>query len=254
MTDVPGPRRAILLTHGAGMNRDSFDTVASALIERGHRVITWDLRGHGRSTLAHGTRFRAEDALDDLFALTADLAIERPILVGHSLGGNLSQLAVRRDPDRFAGLVVVGSTPNHGALSRAEFFALRHLSAPALRLVPPSRLPTMLAAASATTAAAVERIRTVFEQMPKRTFLDVWSATAALVDPDPAYRTPVPLALIRGADDRTGNIATAMHAWARRENAPAWVIPEAGHVVMWDAPGRTAAALLAAVSAIDDAR
>lgn len=110
----------------------------------------------------------------------------------------------------------------------------------------------MLATASATTDEAVERIRAVFEAMPKRTFLDVWGATSSLVNPDPAYRTPVPLALIRGADDRTGNIATAMDAWARRENAPAWVIPDAGHVVMWDAPGRTTAAVLAAIRAVDD--
>ena len=53
--------------------------------------------------------------------------------------------------------------------------------------------------------------------LPKRTFLDVWRATVSLVDPDPAYRTPVPLGLIRGADDRTGNIATAMPRWAAAE-------------------------------------
>lgn len=80
--------------------------------------------------------------------------------------------------------------------------------------------------------------------MPHRTFLDVWRATVSLVSPDPAYRTPVSLGLIRGALDRTGNIAEAMPRWARAEGVHEQVIPQAGHVVTLDAPDATSRALL----------
>lgn len=116
-----------------------------------------------------------------------------------------------------------------------------------LGLIPAGRLPGLMAKASAVTPAAVAATEAMFRRMPKRTFLDVWRATVSLVDPDPAYRTPVPLGLIRGADDRTGNIATAMPRWAAAEGVTERVIPHAGHVATLDAPEATTAALLTLV-------
>lgn len=249
--DRGGAERPVVLTHGAGMDHTAFDDVATGLHEAGHRVVTWDLRGHGGSMLDAGTRFTAADALDDLTALIGELGLVRPFLVGHSLGGNLSQALVRRSPDLAGGLIAIGCTANTGALSPAERFALRHLSGPILAMIPARRLPRMLADASATTPAARERIVAVFARMPKRTFLDVWRGTASLVEPDPSYRTPVPLALIRGGDDQTGNIADAMHAWAVRDGVTERVIPGAGHVAMWDAPVATTHAVLEAVAVMD---
>lgn len=249
--DHHGERTAVVMVHGAGMDRTTFDDVATTLRDAGHRTITVDLRGHGRSRLERDARFTAVDARDDIRALIIFLSLDMPILVGHSLGGNLMQDLVRTDPTLARGLVVVGATPNHGAVGRGELFALRHLSGPLLRLIPARRLPRALAAASATTASAIARITAVFARMPKAVFLDVWAATASLVAPDPAYRTPVRLALVRGARDSTGNIADAMSVWAEREAAPSWIIPDAGHVAMWDRPGETSRAIRAAVASVD---
>lgn len=238
--DLPGERRPVLFTHGAGMDHRMFDVAARAAHEAGHRVVLWDLRGHGESTL--GRRFTADVALDDLAALLDHFGLERPVLVGHSLGGNLAQALVRRAPDRAGALVVVDSTWNAGPLSRGERLLLR-LAAPMLALVPASRLPGMMARASAVTPDGIAESAATFARLPKRVFLDVWRATASLVDPDPAYRTPVPLALIRGAQDGTGNIATAMARWAVAEDVAEHVIPDAGHNVTLDAPDATATVL-----------
>ncbi|UJP08728.1 alpha/beta hydrolase [Microbacterium sp. KUDC0406] len=241
--DGGGPGRPVVFTHGAGMDSASFATQAQAVQDVGYRGIRWDLRGHGASVLAAGTRFTAEDALADLGALLEELQLEHPILVGHSLGGNLSQAYVRAHPDRVGGLIAVGTTWNSGPLTRGERFGLR-LAAPMLRLIPASKLPRLMADASAVTPQAVESISATFARMPKPMFLDVWRATASFVAPDPAYRTPVPLALVVGAEDRTGNIRTAMQAWADVEGAPLHTIPGAGHVVMLDAPAAASEALL----------
>ncbi len=250
LTDLPGDGHPVVLTHGAGMDRSAFTDIARDLNDAGHRVLLWDLRGHAQSALEPGARFSALGALDDLDALIVDRGLERPVLVGHSLGGNLSQALVRRHPKRARGLVVIGSTSNTGPLTAFERFALRRLSGPALALIPASRLPGMLARASATTTDAITRLTALFDRMPKHTFLDVWHGTADLVEPDPTYRTPVPLTLIRGEKDDTGNIAAAMTAWAERDDAAVHVIPGAGHVVMWDAPAATSTAVRAAVAAM----
>lgn len=240
-TAVDGP--AVVLTHGAGVDHTMWDAQVDALTEAGYRVIVWDMRGHGESTLAPGTRFTAADALDDLAALLEECRVDRAVLVGHSLGGNLVQAFTRTHAERVAGLVVMDSTWNTGPLSGPERLALR-LAAPALALVPAPALPGMMARASAIRPSAVERTKATFARMPKRRFLDVWTATVTFVDPAPGYRSPVPLALVRGSRDRTGNIATAMPRWARTEGVAEHVIPGAGHIVTWDAPDATAHALL----------
>ncbi|RSN11545.1 alpha/beta hydrolase [Nonomuraea sp. WAC 01424] len=241
--DRGGDGPAVVFTHGAGMDHTMFEAQADALGQAGHRTVLWDLRGHGESAQHPGARFTAAGALADLAALLDKLGIDRPVLVGHSLGGNLSQTFVRRHAGRAGGLVVLDSTWNTGPLSGVERLGLG-LSVPMLRLIPAARLPGLMARASAVSPEAVARIEATFRRMPKAAFLDVWRATVSLVSPDPAYRTPVPLGLIRGAEDRTGNIAAAMPRWARAEGVSEQVIPGAGHVVTLDAPDATTRALL----------
>ncbi|CCH31259.1 alpha/beta hydrolase [Actinosynnema sp. NPDC047251] len=240
--DLAGGRRPVVFTHGAGMDHRMFDVPARVLHQAGHRVVTWDLRGHGESTLDAGSRFTATAAFDDLVSLLDHLGLERPVLVGHSLGGNLSQAFVRRLPDRAHGLVVVDATWNAGPLGTAERFLLG-LAAPSLALVPASRLPGLMARASAVTPEGIAESEATFARIPKRVFLDVWRATVSLIAPEPGYRTPVPLGLVRGEHDRTGNIATAMPRWAAAEAVAEHVIPDAGHNVTLDAADATAAVI-----------
>ncbi|MBN7793182.1 alpha/beta fold hydrolase [Microbacterium esteraromaticum] len=250
--DSGGRGRAVVLLHGAGMDHTIFHAQAHAAIAMGHRVVLCDLRGHGDSELGTGVRFTAADALADLMALLETLELDRPVLVGHSLGGNLAQAFVREHPQRAGGLIVVDATWNAGPLTGRERFALA-LAAPMLALIPASRLPRVMARASAVEPGAVEEIERIFHRMPKKRFMDVWRATASFADPDPQYRTPVPLALIRGARDSTGNIATAMPAWAAFEGVAERIVPGAGHVVTWDAPEGSTRALLSALAEVGEA-
>lgn len=242
-TDSGDGSVVVVLTHGAGMDRSMFEDQADALERRGIRVISWDLRGHGDSTLDNGARFTAGDALADLDALLKHCDADAPVLVGHSLGGNLVQRFAQQHPDRVRGLIIMDSTWNTGPLSRVERLGLR-LAAPALALIPATSLPGLMARASAVTDDAIRRTAEVFARMPKARFLDVWRATASFVSPDPTSRSPVPLALVRGARDQTGNIATAMPRWADHEDVREHVVADAGHIVTWDAPSASTNVLL----------
>lgn len=243
ITEWPGDGPAVVLTHGAGLDQSTFEVQAEALADRGLRVITWDLRAHGASAMSSAVRFTADDALDDLVTVLDAFALERPAFVGHSLGGNLSQALVATHPERAACLIVVDAAWNAGPLSGGDRLSLR-LARPALALVPARSLPGMMARASAVRSEAIARAEAVFGRMPKRTFLDVWAATASLVDPVPGYRTPVPLALVRGERDRAGNIATAMPRWANAEGVVEQVVAGAVHIVTWDAPAAVSRVLL----------
>lgn len=230
-----GTRAPVVLLHGAGMDHTTFDDVAGALADDGHTVVALDQRGHGASRPGVPT---AERLVTDVEAIVSQLGAARPVLVGHSLGGNVAQDLVRRDPTRYAGLVVIGSTWNAGPLARWERVSLA-LATPLLALIPGRRLPGMLADASAATEEGRAEARRLFEALTPKEFLAAWRATAHFVSPAPAARTPIPLLLVRGADDATGNIATAMPRWASAEGVQERIVDGAGHLVMADAPTET---------------
>ncbi len=244
--DHAGEKRAFVLLHGAGVTRAMWTPQIRDLHAAGHRVVALDLRGHGESTLE--SRFALDDAIDDVIALLEHLQLDSPVLVGHSFGGNLAQAVVAEWPDLVGRLVAVDCTWNTGPLSEMEQFGL-DISVPIFRAIPARRLPRMMAKASAATPAAVAELERMFAQMPKPMFLDVWRAAAQLVSPDPTYRTPVPLTLVLGEHDRTGNIRKAMPAWAKRDRAELIRIPDAGHVPTLDHPEAVTAVLLAAAAA-----
>ena len=231
--DSGGDGRAVLFTHGAGADRTMFRAQHAHLAAVGYRVVSWDQRGHGESL--GELPYTAARGLADLEALVAQLRLDHPVLIGQSLGGNLSQAAVRARPAAYGALVVMDSAWNAAPLSRLDR-ALLAIATPTLRAIPWRWLPGIMAKASAEKVDARAALLTTFERLGKRRFLDAWQATVEMLDPLPGYRTPIPLCLIRGSEDRTGTIATLMPQWAAAEGIDENVIANAGHMVTMDAP------------------
>lgn len=94
----------VLLVHGMGGDGRTWDRFARNLIGRGRRVITADLRGHGRST--HTPSYLFHEFGADLLALCDHLALDRVDLVGHSLGGHAVSLVAQSRPDLVRRLVL----------------------------------------------------------------------------------------------------------------------------------------------------
>jgi pimeloyl-ACP methyl ester carboxylesterase len=93
--DHGGPGLPLLLLHGAGGNLAQMTALAEQL-RPAHRVVTVDLRGHGRS--GDGP-WRWDDVLADLATVSDDLGLTRPAVVGVSLGGMLATLWAQRHPE-----------------------------------------------------------------------------------------------------------------------------------------------------------
>ncbi len=96
---------ALLLIHGAGGNHLHWPAELRRL--PGASVYALDLPGHGRSEGAGCDTIKAY--VQVVVGLLDALEVERAVLVGHSMGGGISQMMALDHPDRVAGLVLVGT-------------------------------------------------------------------------------------------------------------------------------------------------
>lgn len=131
---APDPRAAMLLVHGMAEHSARYEHVGRALSARGIDVLSFDLRGHGRSG---GRRGHVEafdqflDDVEDLLAARRTLGVP-VVLMGHSMGGLIAAayaVSNRPEPD-----LLVLSAP---ALA-AEVPAWQRLAAGALSRVVPT--------------------------------------------------------------------------------------------------------------------
>ncbi|MFX1758714.1 alpha/beta fold hydrolase [Rhodococcus sp. As11] len=110
----------VLCLHTAGQSGVQWRHVARALAERGYRVVVPDLPGHGRSEPAPGGPVTSLVAYGDwLCAMLDALGIDRPFVMGCSIGGKLTlELATR--PDRpLSGAVAMEAEAGPGRVNVA---------------------------------------------------------------------------------------------------------------------------------------
>ncbi|MDP9365861.1 MAG: alpha/beta fold hydrolase [Chloroflexota bacterium] len=93
-----GNGEALVLAHGVGMGC-SFWAPQVEAFAGSHRVVAYDLLGHGRSALPSPEPTLAEYG-NQLVVLLDDLGIERANLVGHSMGALVVLDVALRHPDR----------------------------------------------------------------------------------------------------------------------------------------------------------
>lgn len=197
----------VVLTHGYAEHRRRYAEVVTALVERGLVVASYDLRGHGRSEGPRGHVSSFGEYLDDLFALRSALrkepafaGVERPVAVGHSLGGLITFHALLRDEQAWK-----------GALLSCPFFGLK-LQVPAIkrwagvamsRLVPTFGLPSGLRGVDVThdleKAREYDEDPEIVKKATARWFTEATSAQErALAE---AHRVTRPLVIHHGGED-----------------------------------------------------
>lgn len=102
-TPFPGAP-AIVLVHGLTGNGMNWVRVANALRDR-YDVILPDTRGHGLSD-APESGYTVEERAADIAALIDALGLDRPVLIGHSMGGQAAAAAAALFPDKVRALVL----------------------------------------------------------------------------------------------------------------------------------------------------
>ena len=106
-------RAVVCLVHGIGEHSERYHHVADAFTRAGFALITFDLRGHGRSEGRRGHSPNYAALMSDIAGLLNEAGTRYPdrpcFLYGHSLGGNLVMHYVLKKKPALAG--VVASAP-----------------------------------------------------------------------------------------------------------------------------------------------
>ena len=95
----------LVFVHGWSCDRRYWKGQLDEFAER-HQVVAVDLAGHGQSG-AGRVAWTMRSFADDVVAVADELRLDRMILIGHSMGGDVIVEAARRLPGRVAGLVWV---------------------------------------------------------------------------------------------------------------------------------------------------
>ncbi len=114
-----GDGRPIVLLHGLSATRRNVVQGSRLLIRQGYRLVAYDARGHGESDPPpEPDAYSYADLVDDLDAVLDELAIERPILAGASMGATTTMTWTLEHPERVPALVQI--TPAYAGVPRSD--------------------------------------------------------------------------------------------------------------------------------------
>ena len=108
----PDDGSTVVLSHCWTGGMSLWGPVARRLVASGHRVVLYDQRGHGRSTLGRAP-LTVDRLGDDLRTVLEALDVRDAVLAGHSMGGMTVQALAANHPDvvasRARGIVLAGT-------------------------------------------------------------------------------------------------------------------------------------------------
>jgi len=235
LADLPGAGRPLVLLHGFTDHGISYQPLLPGL--SGHRLFIPDLRGHGASD--QGESHRIADFADDIESLIHRFALDRPVLVGHSLGAIVATDLASRMGSSIGGLITLAGTlrPNGPATEHMQqaisgftdpidpadpFFADWHAGA---EKVSPAFHASLVRAACA---------------MPFAVWQSVIAEVGRVDLTECAARVSVPALVIGGTDDPI--FGPAHHrALANALRAEAHLLPDTSHNPHWQHPDIVAA-------------
>jgi 3-oxoadipate enol-lactonase len=112
-----GEGAPIVLVHGLSATRRNVVQGSRHLARRGYRLIAYDARGHGASSPAPDpAAYEYPDLVADLEAVMNHFELDRPALVGSSMGAATVMAYALEHPDRVPALVQI--TPAYGGEGR----------------------------------------------------------------------------------------------------------------------------------------
>jgi pimeloyl-ACP methyl ester carboxylesterase len=161
----------IIFVHGAFGDHTQFDQQAKYFEQR-HRVLTFDCRGHGRSS-APIRGYTILDFAEDVIWLSYELGIKKPVIVGHSMGGSISVELAATFPD-FPSAIIALDAPI--LIPQATRSRMRHANE---SLAPPQLKERVIRSMSegflsTDDSARKHRVLSAMEAIPAHVFKSVW--------------------------------------------------------------------------------
>ena len=217
----------LLLTHGYSSTSAMWHGQVDALA-RDHKLILWDMRGHGQSDYPDDPHAYSEAlTVGDMAAILDAVGAERAIIGGLSLGGYMSLAFYRAYPQRARALLIIDTGPGFKKDDAREAWNARAL-ATADKLDHEGL--DMLKSATRERATARHRNAQGLA-LAARGMLTQRDARVIELLPD----ITVPSLIVVGADDAPF-LAASDYMAAKIPGAQKVVIPAAGHAVNIDQP------------------
>lgn len=108
----------LVILHGIFGSSDNWLTISKTIAAQGYRILAVDQRNHGQSPRGDDHDYPSMAA--DLREFLLDHNLEKPVLIGHSMGGKTVMQYAMTYPGTFDKLVVVDIAPKQYPVHHAE--------------------------------------------------------------------------------------------------------------------------------------
>jgi 3-oxoadipate enol-lactonase len=233
-----GRGQDVVLIHAFQMDLREWDAVAASLTGT-RRVVRYDVRGHGTSTVNGPLRSQAED----LLTLLDELKLAKPTLVGLSMGATIALDFAVTHPDRVNGLVLM--SPGVPGIKVDVDFAWMAPILDAVRAGQPAKAAeawwqSKLFDAVRAHGPDAERVRGIVLDNAR-----IWSFAERPPPLDPPAATrlkelKIPVLTIAGDRDPLGGLEVARAIAASAPNGRVVTMPGGGHMLTLERPDELA--------------
>ena len=230
--DIRPERQSLVFLPGLTADHRLFDSQVQRF-ESTHNVVMWDAPGHGASR-----PFRLDFSLDDkarfLHSILATEGIERPVLVGQSMGGYVAQCYLELFPSGASGFISIDSAPlKRRYVTRAELWLMRHVE-PMYRAFPWRTLLNSGPKGCCETSHGQRQMLEMMQSYTKEEYCRLaghgYRMLAEAMDCGRSYDIPC------GEHDKAGSTRNYNRRWSKGEGLPLQWIPAAGHNSNVDRP------------------
>jgi len=112
IAEADGRKPSVVFIHGIGGAAGIWEQQLTSFCAGGHTGVAVNLPGYGGRAPVKSLTF--DELAADVEAIVASTKLERPVLVGHSLGGMIAQTMLRRSSDGYHAAVLCCTSPAFG--------------------------------------------------------------------------------------------------------------------------------------------